>query len=146
MTFDPAGDAALGDLADLILDVGRLIRSRTPTGQGLVALTDTERTVMRVVDLYPGCAPSDIARRARLQRTNVSTALRSLEDKGMVARDHTGRRGVAVTPTPRARGNLQTLRTLWAAELAAALGADRTGVAGCAAVLTRLERRLIDDD
>ena len=109
----------LADLADLILNVGRLVRARTPEGPQVVTLTETERQVMRVVDLYPGAAPSEIARRTRLQRTNVSTALRSLEGKGMVSRAatdghlgtgtrrHPGRRpghGPAVHPLARPAG------------------------------------------
>jgi DNA-binding MarR family transcriptional regulator len=54
---------------------------------------------MRVVDLYPGAAPSDIARHTRLQRTNVSTVLRNLEEKGLISRTSTTGRGIAVTPT-----------------------------------------------
>ena len=68
-------DDPLADLADLVLNVGRLVRARTPATAATVPLTETERTVMRVIDLFPGLAPSDIAARTRLQRTNVSTAL-----------------------------------------------------------------------
>jgi DNA-binding MarR family transcriptional regulator len=140
---DAAADDPLADLADLILNVGRLVRSRTPER---VPLTDTERHIMRVVDLYPGAAPSEIARRTRLQRTNVSTALRSLEDKGMISRAATTGRGIAVTPTERAAANLRTLRAAWSRELAGVLGDDLDAVRQCNELLSHLEQRLIDDD
>lgn len=136
----------LADLADLILNVGRLVRVRTPEDPQMVTMTETERQVMRVVDLYPGAAPSEIARRTRLQRTNVSTALRSLESKGMVSRAATDGRGIAVRPTERAAANLQALRNAWAQELAAVLGDDLDTVRQCTHLLSQLEQRLTADD
>ncbi|GAP51756.1 MarR family winged helix-turn-helix transcriptional regulator [Streptomyces azureus] len=141
-----AADGPLADLADLILNVGRLVRARTPEGSELVPLTETERQIMRVVDLYPGAAPSEIARRTRLQRTNVSTALRSLEDKGMISRTATTGRGIAVRPTDRAADNLRMLRAAWARELAGILGNDIDTVQQCTGLLSRLEQRFTADD
>ena len=141
-----AADEALSDLADLILNVGRLVRTRTPEGPEVLPLTKTERQIMRVVDLYPGSAPSEIARRTRLQRTNVSTALRSLEDKGMISRAAGTGRGIAVHPTERAAANLRVLRAGWARELAGLLGDDLDAVRQCTELLSRLEHRLTADD
>lgn len=142
---DDTADDPLADLADLILNVGRLVRARTPDGPGTVPLTETERQVMRVVDLYPGAAPSEIARRARLQRTNVSTALRNLEDKGLISRTSTTGRGIAVTPTERAVANLRILRAAWSRELASILGDDLNAVRHCNQLLSHLEQQLTDD-
>jgi len=142
---DDAADDPLADLADLILNVGRLVRARTPDSPGTVPLTETERQVMRVVDLYPGAAPSEIARRTRLQRTNVSTALRTLEQRGMISRAATTGRGIAVTPTDRAAANLHTLRAAWSRELAGILGDDLDAVRHTNQLLSRLEQRLTDD-
>ncbi|EEP69759.1 hypothetical protein MCAG_00086 [Micromonospora sp. ATCC 39149] len=146
--IDSAADAGgpLAELADLILNVGRLVRARTPEGPEVVPLTETERQVMRIVDLYPGTAPSEIARRARLQRTNVSTALRTLESKGMVARTAATGRGVAVRATDLAAANLRVLRTAWARELAGVLGDDLDTVRQCTDLLNRLEQHLTGDD
>ena len=142
---DPASvDDPLAELADLILNVGRLVRACTPSGVGAVPLTETERTVMRVVDLFPGSSPSEIAGRTNVQRTNVSAALRALEDKGMVTRTSTSGRGVAVSPTQLADDNLRNLRAAWSHELAGALGDDLASVRRCIELLSRLERRLID--
>jgi DNA-binding MarR family transcriptional regulator len=131
----------LADLADLVLNVARLIRARTPSAV-VVPLNETERQVMRLVDLDPGCAPSDIAQRGRLQRTNVSTALSSLEAKGMIARIANGNRTVSVTPTRLAADNLEVLRAAWAGELADVLSNDLTAVRQCNKLLARLESQL----
>jgi len=140
----PSVDDPLAELADLILNVGRLVRACTPSGTDAVPLTETERTVMRVVDLFPGSSPSEIAGRTHVQRTNVSAALRALEDKGMVTRTATSGRGVAVSPTQLAADNLRNLRAAWSRELAGALGDDLPSVRRCVDLLSRLERRLID--
>jgi DNA-binding MarR family transcriptional regulator len=139
----PRDEDVLADLADQILNVGRLVRARTPDGPEVVSLTETERHVMRVVDLYPGAAPSEIARRTRVQRTNVSAALRSLEEKGMVSRTATTGRGIAVRPTELAGSNLRLLRSAWARELAGIVGDDLDDVRRCTALLSRIEQHLI---
>ncbi|ATE55593.1 MarR family winged helix-turn-helix transcriptional regulator [Actinosynnema pretiosum] len=137
-----SADDPLAELADLVLNVGRLVRARTPTGPDVVALTETERFVMRVVDLFPGASPSLIARHTRLQRTNVSAALRGLEEKGMVSRVASDGRSVAVHPTERAASNLGVLRAAWSSELAGVLGEDLDEVRRCAELLARIERHL----
>ena len=134
----------LAELADLMLNVGRLVRARTPSEVDVVPLTETERTVMRVVDLFPGSSPSEIAARTHVQRTNVSAALRTLEDKGMVTRSATSGRGVAVSPTKLAADNLRNLHAAWSRQLAGALGDDLPSVRRCVELLGRLERRLFD--
>lgn len=137
-------DDPLAELADLVLNVGRLVRARTPTGPDVVPMTETERHVMRVVDLYPGSSPSEIAARTHLQRTNVSTALRTLEGKGMLTRAATSGRGVAVSPTEKAAANLRLLRAAWSRELADALGDDLASVRRCNDLLSGLEQHFID--
>ncbi|MFI6676754.1 MarR family winged helix-turn-helix transcriptional regulator [Kribbella sp. NPDC050470] len=140
----PQDEDPLAELADLILNVGRLVRARTPTGPDVVLMTETERQVMRVVDLYPGSAPSEIAARAHLQRTNVSAALRALEAQGMVTRKPTTGRGIAVLPTRKAAANLRTLRAAWSRELTEALGGNLADVRKCNKILSGLERHLIE--
>ena len=144
MPDDTAADDPLADLADLILNVGRLVRASTPDGLGTITLNETERQVMRVVDLYPGAAPSEIARRTRLQRTNVSTALRTLEEKGLISRTATTGRGIAVNPTELAAANLRVLRAAWSRELAGILSDDLDAVRHCNELLGHIEQRLTD--
>jgi DNA-binding MarR family transcriptional regulator len=139
----PSGEDPLAELADLVLNVGRLIRARTPSGADAVPLTETERTVMRIVDLFPSSSPSVIASRSRIQRTNVSAALRSLENKGMITRTSSSGRGISVMPTALAASNLRHLRTAWSRQLSPALGDDLASVRHCVELLALLERALI---
>lgn len=142
-----ASSDPLAELADLVLNVGRLIRARTPTGEDLVPLNETERTVMRLVDLHPGSTPTALARRAGLQRTNVSAAVTSLEGKGMVERrGSSDGRSVGLHPTTRSADNLQRLRQAWSTELGPALSDDLADVERCTALLARLELRLSATD
>lgn len=142
MTAPSKSDDDLAELADLVLNVARLLRAHTPEDTGAIALTDTERHVMRIVDLYPECAPSEIAQRAQMQRTNVSTALRNLETKGMITRRASNGRGVAVTPTRLAATNIAHLRTAWSHQLKDAVRQDLDAVRQCNQLLSQIEHSL----
>lgn len=143
MASRPVDHEPLAELADLLLNVSRLVRARTPGEVEAVRLNETERTVMRIVDLFPGSSPSEIADRAHVQRSNVSAALRTLETKGMIARSSTSGRGIAVHPTPLAAENLEALRAAWARALAGPLAHQEAAVNQCVALLARLELDLI---
>lgn len=135
-------DDAYAELADLILNIGRLIRLRTPAGPEVTPLTTNERQVMRVVDLFPGSSPTEIARRTKLQRTNVSTALRGLESKGMITRSPAGGRSVSVEPTDLAVKNLGILRAEWSRDLSTILPGKLPAVRHCNDLLRHLELSL----
>jgi DNA-binding MarR family transcriptional regulator len=100
---------------------------------------------MRVVDLFPASSPSVIAARSRIQRTNVSAALRSLESKGMITRTSSSGRGIRVMPTAYAASNLRRMRTAWARQLSPALGDDLASVRHCVELLALLERALVEE-
>lgn len=107
----------LAELADLVLAVARALQAR-PSIDGVVPLTPTEAAVLRHLDRRPGDSPSAVADALGLQRSNLSTALRTLETKGLVERAH-GRdgRSVAVRPTALAEESVARLRNHWAAVL-----------------------------
>lgn len=134
---------ALADLADLLLNVARLVRANTPSPASNVLMTETERHVMRIVDLHPGSSPSEIAARAHLQRTNVSAALRALEGKGMVLRHSTSGRGIAVESTQQAVAGLVALRETWAQLLAEAVDADTETIVVCNELLRGIEEHFL---
>lgn len=138
-----SGDARLADLADAVLNVSREIRAR---GDGdAVALTITEGNVMRFVDRHPGATPGELAEGTGLQRSNLSTTLRALEEKGLVERQHDSSDGrtIRVTPTDRAAENLRALRDNWTALLGEALDGRSAGVDDALALLIRLEEGLV---
>ncbi len=142
---DSALDARqLADLADLILNAAHEIRSRDLTA-GVVDLTATESTVMRVIDRNPGATPSSLAHATGLQRSNLSTALRCLEDKGFIERvpDGTDARTTRVLATALAKDNIQRLWASWAARLSEALGGQAPGLDDSIALLQRLSDGLV---
>jgi DNA-binding MarR family transcriptional regulator len=110
---------ALADLADGVIALAREIEHAHPY-DGLIALTLNERIALRVIDRAGGIAPSELAELVGLQRSNLSTALRGLETKGLVTRESDGGdgRGVVVRSTPLAGENLQRLRRNWTELLA----------------------------
>jgi len=138
-------DADLADLAEAIIGVGRELRLRPYTD--VVELTPSEANVMRHIDHHPGVTPSDLARATGLQRSNMSTALRTLESRGFVERrvDPHDARGVNLFPTDRAAENLRRLRRQWSQQIGHALGGDRRGAAAAKALLERVEAALMAD-
>lgn len=134
-------DARLADLADVLLSVARSIHA--PLVGDIVPLTATETTVMRYIDRNPGTTASAAAAATRLQRSNLSTAVRGLEQKGLVERSHDERdaRSVHLHPTALAAANLRRLRAAWAGIIGGALG-EGADVEAAIAVLERLESGL----
>lgn len=135
-------DAELADLAEAILGVGRELRLQTDAD--VVHLTASEAHVMRHIDHHPGVTPSEVARATGLQRSNLSTALRALEERGFVERrtDPHDARGVNLFPTQRAAANLERLRRQWAEMMAGALGDDAQGAVAAKRLLQRVEAAL----
>ncbi len=139
------GSEALADLAELILTVAREIRFPRFDDDRIVALGFSDANVMRYIDHHPGATPSDVAQATGLHRSNLSTALRTLERHGLVERrnDSADRRGVNLFPTARAAANLALVRGEWARALGIALGPDRANIADALGLLRRLEHGLV---
>lgn len=137
-------DRDLADLAELVLAIARDLQGPRTRVDGLPTLTPTETAVIRYLHGHPGASPSAVADGTGLQRSNLSTTLRSLESKGLVERTHDehDRRAVVLRPTAQAADDIARLRRQWADRLAGALGDDPRGVAEATALLERLERGL----
>ncbi|QUR67786.1 MarR family winged helix-turn-helix transcriptional regulator [Mycobacterium spongiae] len=139
-------DARLADLADLVLTLGRAVRTQAAGDSSLVELSLTEVTVMHYIDHHAGVSPSAVAAATGLQRTNLSRALRGLEAKGMVERtaDPTDNRQALLTGTPKAAENLTRVRAAWARLLGNALEASgqEHDIASALGLLRALERGL----
>lgn len=145
-----ARQAALADLADGVLALSREIEFRHRYDD-VIPLTLNERLALRVIDRADGIAPSELAEMLGLQRSNLSTALRGLETKGLVTREHDGGdgRAVVVRSTALAAENLQRLRDGWAGVLAevAPRDADLDAVARLLNEMTAalIEQRRVED-
>ncbi len=116
---------ALADIASAVLSLAREIEFRH-AHDDYIPLTQTERLVLGTLDRQGESAPSALAAQLGLQRSNLSTALRGLESKGLVGRrrsDPDGR-GVLVSSTPLAAENLARLRARWSQVIASVAPED----------------------
>ena len=114
------------EFADHVLEIAREIQFRGYTSPDAVSLTPSEGTVMRYLFPRPGALPSQVALATGLQRSNLSTVLRGLEEKGLIERlaDPEDGRSVRIHPTPRAIRNYALVRREWASAVAAAADGD----------------------
>ncbi len=138
-------DEESANVAEAILGIARELRLRVDADPD--HLTPSESHVMRYVNHRPGVTPSEVARFTGLQRSNLSTALRTLEKRGLVTRraDPNDARAVNLFPTRRATDNLARLRHQWAAQIHDALRGDVRRVGQAAEVLQTLEAALVTE-
>jgi len=138
-----SSESNLADLAILVLNVARELQSRA-VHPAVVPLTQTEINVMHFVEHHPGASTSEVATGAGLQRSNLSSALRSLEGHGLMSRQVDGSDGrrVRLHATDKSRESLAILRQQWAHHLDQALGGDTRGVAGAIELLRRVDGEL----
>jgi DNA-binding MarR family transcriptional regulator len=116
------------DFADHVLEIAREIQVRGYASPEAVSLTPSEGTVMRHLFRHPGAMPSQVAFATGLQRSNLSTVLRGLEEKGLIERvaDPDDGRWVRIHPTRKAIRNYEIVRREWGAAVAAAAEGDPT--------------------
>ncbi|MFI7503221.1 MarR family winged helix-turn-helix transcriptional regulator [Streptomyces sp. NPDC049687] len=140
----PEEDQRWAELADLVLIISREIQFRRYTDERAVHLSQSEGMVMRYLKRDPAAPPSRIAAATGLQRTNLSTVLRGLEDKGFIERRaHSGDgRGVTVHSTERGRSNTVLVRKEWAATVSAAADHDTRHLDAALSVLAAVEAGL----
>ena len=140
-TLSSGDERRWADLADLALIISREIQYRGYTDEQALSLTQSEGMVMRYLLQFDAAAPSQIAAATGLQRTNLSTTLRGLEDKGLIQRqtNPNDRRGVTVSPTDRGRGNSALVRHEWATAVATAAGHDTTHLDAALTLLTAVK-------
>lgn len=138
-------DDQLADIAETILGIARELRLRIDADPE--HLTPSESHVMRYINHRPGVTPSEVARFTGLQRSNLSTALRTLEKRGLIHRraDPADARAANLFPTRHANDNLARLRHQWAEQVSSALDGDARRVGLATEVLNRLESGLIAD-
>lgn len=119
-------DEQLAALADVVLELSRKLDVRSPELQGVLPLTGTEVAVIREVHAQPNSTPSQIASATGLQRSNLSTALRMLEKRGLVRREAAAdnARSVEVVPTAQAVESIARIKAFWSARLRQADEAD----------------------
>ncbi|GAA3810814.1 hypothetical protein GCM10022403_050750 [Streptomyces coacervatus] len=131
-------------MADLALIISREIQFRGYTDERAVPLSPSEGMVMRYLQHEPPAPPSHIAAATGLQRTNLSTVLRGLEQKGLIERraDPGDGRGVTVHVTEHGRANYALVRREWAAAVSTAADHDATHLDAALALLGAVESGL----
>lgn len=147
-TEGPDNEERWAELADLVLIISREIQFRRYTDERAVHLSQSEGMVMRYLKADPAAAPSRIADATGLQRTNLSTVLRGLEQKGFIERHaHSGDgRGVTVHTTERGRSNTALVRQEWATTVSEAAHHDTEHLDAALALLRAVEDGLIRHD
>jgi len=140
-----AGDPRWADLADLVLIIAREIQFRGYTDPRAIPLSQSEGMVMRYLQQHPDAPPSRIAAATGLQRTNLSTVLRSLENKGLIERRASpgDGRGVTVQRTNRGASNYALVRREWASAVSAATGGDTSNLDAALRLLSAVETGLV---
>jgi DNA-binding MarR family transcriptional regulator len=129
----------LAALADIILDLAHQLDIRNPKLRDVVPLTGTEIAVIREVHRNPHLTPSQLAATTGLHRSNISTALRTLETGGLVVRALVpdDARSITLAPTARAAVSIARINAYWVDRLAQT---PTESLAGAVAALTSLKR------
>ena len=130
--------------ADHVLEIAREIQFRGYASSEAISLTPSEGTVMRYLFPHPGALASQVASATGLQRSNLSTVLRGLEEKGLIERvaDPEDGRWVRIHPTPRAIDNYALVRREWGAAVQAAADGD-PAVAATLPLLAKVRAGLV---
>jgi DNA-binding MarR family transcriptional regulator len=112
------------DFADLVFFISREITFGGYSSEEAISLSPSEGVVMRYLFRHPGAIASKVAEAAGLQRSNLSTVLKSLEKKGVLERRPSAEdaREVHIYPTPLGKSNYALVRKEWARRVWAAVG------------------------
>lgn len=145
MEVAPTGiDELASSLARLIMDTAREIRPQIEDAAQAIPLTPSEVLLVRHVAHAPGITPGELSGRAHMQRSNVSTTLRSLESKGLVERrsGEGDARCVELHPTPATLRNMAAFGAARAVVVREAVDASAEELRAAVELLDRLQQGL----
>lgn len=145
MTGEATRDELLGALGERIIDTFRYLqREVTVPREGLIHVTRSEADIMRILMEEPGTTVTDIARSFGQHKSNTSTRVAALVDKGLARKEAASGDGreVRIYPTDAAVANLARYRKVWAAQLGSLTTADDERLAIAVAVLDELAEAL----
>ncbi len=136
------GERVLADIAASVAAISReLLGPHFP--HEAVPLKPNEVAVLRHVERHPGATAGEVAAVTGLQRSNLSTIVRGLEEKGILSREAgLDARTVQLHATAVAAASTAAVRRRWAQRVGAALD-EGIDVEGLLAVLERLENGLV---
>lgn len=105
MPTTPSPDSGIRDLALALHDVSWRLARIGPARAGLDPLPSSEVAVLRAIVDEPGSSVSDVAAAVSMQPSNVSAAIRTLTERGLVSKTprEDDRRVSVLHPTHKAR-------------------------------------------
>lgn len=148
MRYDVAMATPQPDVTAVLRDLAWTVHRRTPQVAGLEPLPTTELAVLKHVLESPGVSVGEVSRHLGLRQSNTSAAVRTLDDRGLVAReaDPDDRRVTRLVPTERARVENRAIAEAWAGpivEARAALAPEHVAALDAAVdALQALDRHL----
>lgn len=133
----------LSNLAEAAISLSRFLIVTAELKSGAVTLSPLEALLLRQTDRNPGSTSSTLAMLLGMQVSNTSTALRTLEERGLIRRipDPDDGRRVRIYATDLALENRDKVRKTWSEALGQLMDPDtdpRPGVE----LLMMLERNL----
>ena len=114
-------EALLGEFGERIIDAYRVLwRELTVEHPGVIAVTPSESDVLRIVIDEPGATITAIARTYGQHKSNTSSRVAALVEKGLLEKRACADDGreTAVYPTELTTTNLEAFRSVWASRLA----------------------------
>ncbi|WP_298177059.1 MarR family transcriptional regulator [Saccharomonospora sp.] len=103
------------ELATVLRNLAWTIHRMVPEVAGLDPLPTTELAVIKQVLEAPGITVTELARQLGMQQSNVSTAVRALVGRGLVARQRCpeDRRVTRLSPTEKSLAARESIDTVW---------------------------------
>jgi len=137
----PSRADSLGEIGERIIEVFRFLQHEvTVPRDGITAITRSEADIMRIIMERPGTTVSEIARAFGQHKSNTSTRIAALVDKGLARKENAvgDAREVHVYPTDEAQENLDRYREVWAEHFGPLTAASDAELARTAAILAEL--------
>lgn len=138
----------LGELGERVIEIFRVLQPEvTVQRAGLIAVTRSESEIMRYLMAEPGATVTQMARVFGHHKSNTSTRVATLVEKGLARKEAGGADGreVRIYPTEQAVRNLESYREIWAERLAPAIEGDAERIRVAVEVLRGLSERLAFD-
>jgi len=139
---------ALGEMGERIIEIFRFLQHEvTVPREGFTHITRSEADIMRIVMERPGTTVSEIARAFGQHKSNTSTRIGALVEKGLARKENAigDAREVHVYPTEEAQTNLDGLRRVWAEHLAPLTSASDAELTRSAQILAELADALASE-
>ncbi|OJX64478.1 MAG: hypothetical protein BGO95_08350 [Micrococcales bacterium 73-13] len=137
----PSRADLLGEIGERIIQVFRFLQHEvTVPRAGVIHITRSEADIMRIVMERPGTTVTEIARAFGQHKSNTSTRIAGLVEKGLARKETAASDGreVRVYPTSEAQANLDRFRAVWAEHLGPLTAASDADLVRTAAVLSEL--------